>query len=121
MSEVDLWEHSEAAKKLNALYANRIYVQPLPEGAVRINFGETMDADPSYHTAIVATPHQALDFASVIFRIAQAMIEDQKSADAALAAMAAAEDARRAANEAVKAAVDSANLRWGSQDGNIGP
>jgi len=74
-NEFDFWEHTEAAKKLNALYTNRIYVQPLGEGIVRINFGETMDAEPSYHTAIAATPEQAIEFASLIYRVANTMLE----------------------------------------------
>lgn len=73
--EQDFWFENEAAKKLNGLYANRIYVQPLGEGMVRINFGEVLDEDSSYHTAIVVTAQQAKQFAQVIFNVATAVVE----------------------------------------------
>ncbi|HEX4694978.1 hypothetical protein [Sphingomonas sp.] len=66
----DSWMDREAAKKLNGLYANRVYVQPLGSGMVRINFGEIIDADdPSYHSAIVVTAEQATQFGELIYRL----------------------------------------------------
>lgn len=73
--DTDLWEHSEAAKKITAQYANRIFSQPLGEGMVRITFGEmTETIDPVYHTSIVVTPELALEFAEVIHRVASTVI-----------------------------------------------
>lgn len=75
----DLWIHDEAAKKVNALYANRLFAQPLNEGVIRISFGEMSDnIDPKYHSAIVVTPEMAVDFAEVIHRVAQAAIKAQQ-------------------------------------------
>jgi hypothetical protein len=77
--EDDLWEHQEASKKLTALYANRIFAQPLGEGVLRVNFGEmTETIDPSYHSAIVVTPELALEFADVIFRVATELLRAQQ-------------------------------------------
>lgn len=67
----NLWEHQQAAKKLTAQYANRIFAQPLAEGTVRISFGEMSETfDPLYHTAIVVTPELAIEFAQVINQVA---------------------------------------------------
>lgn len=78
IDENELWEHNEAAKKVAAQYANRIFVQPLAEGTVRISFGEMTDSiDPIYHTSIVATPEIAIEFAEVIHRVARQMLKTQ--------------------------------------------
>lgn len=81
--EDDLWEHNEAAKRITAQYANRIFVQPLGEGTVRISFGEMTDSvDPIYHTSIVATPELAMQFAEVMHQVARDLVADrQKLAD----------------------------------------
>lgn len=79
VEEQDFWYEMEAAKKINGLFANRIYVQPLGEGLVRINFGEVLDADPSYHSAVVVTALQAKQFAQVIFNVATSVVEREYS------------------------------------------
>lgn len=67
----DLYLHAEAVKKVTALYANRIFAQPMAEGMVRVSFGEMSDTfDPSYHSAIALTPELALEFADVVQRVA---------------------------------------------------
>lgn len=71
----DYWMEREAAKKINALFANRIYVQPIATGMVRLNFGEMLDEyDPTYHTAIVLTAEEAVSFAVLIHRIGTALL-----------------------------------------------
>lgn len=73
--EPDLWLHREAAKKLNALYSNRIFVQPLPEGLVRLNFGEVLDEDePTYHSCVILTAENALQFADLIRNVAAGLL-----------------------------------------------
>jgi len=67
---IDYWEEREAAKKVNGLYANHVYVQPLGQGMVRVNFGEVLDEEPRYHTAVVLTPENARDFAILMYQIA---------------------------------------------------
>jgi len=80
----DLWEDIEEAKKINGTFANRIFVQPLGNGMVRINFGEVLDEFPSYHTAIVVRADQAAGFAQVIYNISTGVIEaEQQAAEAA--------------------------------------
>jgi len=72
-SEVtDYWEDREAAKKLTGVFANRVYVQPISPGMVRVNFGEVLDEEPTYHTAIVLTAADAMSFAALIYQVAQA-------------------------------------------------
>ena len=85
VDENDLWEHNDAAKKVPAQYANRIFVQPLGEGMVRISMGEMNETiDPIYHTSIVATPELAMEFAEVIHRVAgQLLIAQQEAAERA--------------------------------------
>lgn len=66
----DYWEEREAAKRLNALYTHNIYVHPIGGGMVRINFGASLDEEPSYHTALVMTAENARDFACLIYGVA---------------------------------------------------
>ncbi|OYW47088.1 MAG: hypothetical protein B7Z08_07560 [Sphingomonadales bacterium 32-68-7] len=73
----DLYLHAEAAKKLNALYANRLFVQPLGEGLIRLNLGEFHDWEPTYHSASVMTPEMALELATVLHRVALRVMENQ--------------------------------------------
>ncbi len=77
LEEQDFWQEIEAAKKINGLFANRIYVQPLGDGMVRINLGEVLDEETSYHSAVVVTALQAKQFAQVIFNVASAILEQQ--------------------------------------------
>jgi hypothetical protein len=86
----DLWEDQEAAKKITGQFANRIFVQPLQNGLVRINFGEVLDTEASYHTAIVVTAEQAIGFAQVIYNISTAENAAFRAIQAARAAMEAA-------------------------------
>lgn len=78
--EQDFWEDTFAAKKLNGIYSNRIYAQPLGDGMVRINFGEILDDEPRYHTAIVATAAQVKAFAQLMFNVSQAVLEAEMAA-----------------------------------------
>jgi hypothetical protein len=71
----DEWEHRDAAKKVSAIYANQVYIQPMAEGLIRVNFGEVMDEDPSYHTAIVLTPANCLLFSDLMARMATAVLK----------------------------------------------
>jgi hypothetical protein len=71
----DLWMDQEAAKKLTGIYTNRVFVQPLGDGLVRVNFGEVLDeSEPTYHTALVMTAINAAAFAELIQRLANANI-----------------------------------------------
>jgi hypothetical protein len=82
----DLWLDVEASKKNVGQFANRIFVQPLGNGMVRINLGEVLDDDPSYHTAIVVTAEQGMQFASLIHSISNKVRqEDVDAFEAALA------------------------------------
>lgn len=112
----DYWEDREASKKLTGRYANRIYVQPLGNGMVRINFGEVLDEEPSYHSAIVVTAEQAIGFAHVIFNVSTELAEAEHQASSAVAA------ANFAAEQAASAAADAAAaaetiLGSGAEDG----
>ena len=101
-SEFDLWEDREAAKKITGQFANRIFVQPLKNGLVRINFGEVLDEEASYHTAIIVTAEQAVEFAQVIYNISTAE-------NASFRATMAAQEAAIAAHAAVQTAAQFAN------------
>ena len=71
----DTWLNSEAVKKLNGQFTNRLFVQHLGDGLIRLNFGDVMDAqEPTYHTAIVLTASNAMQFAELIYRMASAAI-----------------------------------------------
>ncbi len=69
------WEDREATKKIDGKFANRIYVQPVGDGMVRINLGEVLDDEPSYHTAVVVTAERAVDFAKLLQRVAEEIVE----------------------------------------------
>lgn len=69
------WLDLEATKKIHGIFANRIYVQPLGDGMVRLNFGEVLDNDdPTYHTALVMTASQAESFARLIHKVSLAIL-----------------------------------------------
>lgn len=71
----DHWLHREAVKKLTAVYASRIFVQPVGQGMVRLSFGEALDDDdPIYHTSIVMTATNAAQFAELIYSTSQAIL-----------------------------------------------
>lgn len=80
--EDNFWEDREAAKAIAAKFSNRIYVQPIGQGMVRIAFGEILDSSPSYHTVVVVTAAQALDFANVIYNMAD-LADNQAKAEMA--------------------------------------
>ena len=107
----DYWEDREAAKKINGIYANRIFVQPLGDGMVRINLGEVIDEDRSYHTAAVVTAHQAVAFAQIIYSIATSVIEADRQAMAVAAEAA----AKFAEEQAEAAAADAARGPGGEE------
>lgn len=72
-TEYDTWLDTEAAKKLNGQFTNRIFVQHLGDGLIRLNFGDVLDVEePSYHTAIVLTANNAVQFAELIYRMGNA-------------------------------------------------
>lgn len=70
----DYWEETEAAKKLNAIFANQVYVQHLGSSLLRINLGESLDEEPRYHTAIVMTAANAYQFGALLMRMAEATL-----------------------------------------------
>jgi hypothetical protein len=70
----DDWEHIEAAKKIDAIFANQVFVQPLGDGLLRLNFGEVLDDQPRYHSAIVISARNGLALADLIDRIARATL-----------------------------------------------
>ncbi len=73
-AELEHFEHVEAVKKLNAIYTNQVFVQPLGDGNIRINFGETLDEEPRYHTSVVVSAANALDFANLVARMANSIL-----------------------------------------------
>lgn len=70
----DDWFDREAAKKINGVYANRIFVQPTTDGLLRLNFGEIYDDDPTYHTAIILSAANAESFARLIHGMAVTLL-----------------------------------------------
>lgn len=69
------WADQEAVKRITGLYTNRIFVQHLGDGMLRLNFGEILDPDdPSYHTALVISAGNAKAFAELIVRQANAAL-----------------------------------------------
>lgn len=69
------WLDTDAAKKNNGIFTNRIFVQHLGEGMLRLNFGEILAADdPSYHTALVISAANAVTFAELIYRMGNAAL-----------------------------------------------
>lgn len=81
----DNWEDREASKKIDGKFANRVYVQPLGNGMVRVNFGEVLDEYPSYHTAVVMTASDALRFAGLIHSVSDSvMAVDRQELEAAM-------------------------------------
>lgn len=74
--EDERWEAGEASKKLNALFANRIFVQP--DGLhLRITFGERVGDEGVFHTSVVVPNADALEFGRLILQMAEASIENQ--------------------------------------------
>lgn len=60
----------EKVSRLTSLYANRLFVQTLENGLVRLNFGEIHNAgDPRYHTSVVLTCLDAIEFAQLIYNM----------------------------------------------------
>ena len=69
------WQDLEAVKKLTGQFVNRIFVQHMGDGMLRLNFGEVLDADdPTYHTALVISAANAMSFAELIYGMAQQAI-----------------------------------------------
>ena len=64
----DNWEHIDAIKKLTAVYVNQLFIQPLGDGNLRLNFGEALDDEPRYHTAIVISAENAKLFSELVYR-----------------------------------------------------
>lgn len=99
--DYDTWLNAEAVKKLNGQFANRLFVQHLGDGLLRLNFGDVMDeSEPAYHTAIVVTAANAISIAELIYRMGL----DAQAAQAAQLARVAAQAAQDAATEAAEAA-----------------
>ena len=70
----DLWEDREASKHLNAIFANRIFVQAVGDGLVRLNFGEITEEEPRYHSALLVSAHSAASFAQLMYQMASAIL-----------------------------------------------
>jgi hypothetical protein len=66
------WPHLEEIKKLRASYANQVFVQPMGDGNLRLNFGETLDEESLYHTAVVLSYGNAIELSSLIQRMVAA-------------------------------------------------
>lgn len=77
----DYWLETEAAKKIQGLFANQVYVQHLGSGLLRVNFGEVLDEDPRFHSAIVLTAENAYAFGALMQRMAQAAVAPPPSKD----------------------------------------
>lgn len=76
VTEADL----ESSRKLRGLFTDRIYVQPHGDGMhMRINFGEVVGGETQYHTAIVVSSANAVEFASLIHRLAVVSINHANS------------------------------------------
>lgn len=76
VTEADL----ASSRKLRGLFTDRIYVQQHGDGMhLRINFGEIVGGDAEYHTAIVVTSSDALEFAELIHRMGLMAVEHSKS------------------------------------------
>jgi hypothetical protein len=72
--DYDTWEHREASKKLTAVHTNQVFVQPMADGLLRVSFGEVLDDEAQYHTALIMTARNALLFGDLIARTAAAML-----------------------------------------------
>jgi hypothetical protein len=71
----DDWEHRDAARKISALFANQVYVQPVGDGMLRINFGQVLsDDEPSYHTAVVVSARNAVAAGELLYRYGQSLL-----------------------------------------------
>jgi hypothetical protein len=89
----DTYWDQEAVKKIPAIYTNRVFVQHLGQGMMKVNFGEIVSdpTEPSYHASLVMTAANASEFAGLIYQMAQAILapppptpaENQGSGDAA--------------------------------------
>lgn len=87
-ADYNTWLNADAAKKLSGQFSNRLFAQHLGDGLLRLNFGDVMDPDePTYHTALVITAANAVQFAQLIYRMG---MESQAAQEAVFAAAAAA-------------------------------
>ncbi len=76
VTEADL----QSSRKLRGLFTDRVYVQPHGDGMhLRINLGEVVGGEAQYHTAIVVSSADALEFAELIHRMGLMAIEYAKS------------------------------------------
>lgn len=76
VTEADL----ASARKLRGLFTDRIYIQPHGDGMhLRINFGEVVGGAAEYHTAIVVSSTEAVEFAELMHRMALLSIEHAKT------------------------------------------
>jgi hypothetical protein len=76
--EVD-WEildAQEKVKQLRALFATRIFVQPLGE-QLRISFGDRVSDETVWHTSIVVPLAEALQYGELLTRMASESIDRQ--------------------------------------------
>lgn len=83
----DTWMHIEEVKKLRSAYANQIFVQPLGDSNIRVNFGEVLDDEPRYHTALVLSASNALQFAQLIERWARITLGEPELEEATQSAI----------------------------------
>lgn len=72
----DIIDAQDKAKALRALFSNRIFAQP--DGLhLRLSFGEWVQDETVYHTAIVVPNEQALEMGKLLVSMATASIENQ--------------------------------------------
>ena len=79
------WDHekllnaAEKSKLLRALFTNQLFVQP--DGLhLRLNFGESVEGEPFFHTSLVVPNSDALVFGQLLVSMAQAGVEQQITA-----------------------------------------
>ncbi|RYE03221.1 MAG: hypothetical protein EOP61_05520 [Sphingomonadales bacterium] len=71
----DYWEEEEASKAIRGMFTNRLYVQHLGSGLLRLNYAEVLtEHDPQYHTALVMTAENAFAFGQLMQRMAMAAL-----------------------------------------------
>ncbi len=73
---------AKAAGKVDATLANRIFIQPTPDGWLRMAFGDVYDVDdPRYHSAFIVSPENAKQFAELMYQFAIALLPPQPAAE----------------------------------------
>lgn len=76
----EIEEAMDKSKRLHGLYADRIFVHPTGQH-LRISFGEKIDDETTFHTAIVVADNEAVKFATLMLRIATASVKKNTAED----------------------------------------